>query len=225
MRMYLSSYRLGHHVDRLFALVDEPRRVSVIANALDFIPDEARERYEATVYSPLSELAELGATPEYLDLRRYFGNPRALEQALKQVDLVWVLGGNAFLLRRAMRQSGFDDIIRKMLHDDNIAYGGFSAGAVVAASTLRGIDLMDDPDQLASGYDPAVVWDGLDLVDFSIVPHYRSNHDEAEAAEKAVSFFEAKGLPFRAIRDGDAVLVEGNVVSLLSDQHDRESMS
>ncbi len=225
MRMYLSSYRLGHHVDRLFALVDEPRRVSVIANALDFIPDEARERYEATVYSPLSELSELGATPEYLDLRRYFGNPSALEQALKQVDLVWVLGGNAFLLRRAMRQSGFDDIMRKMLHDDNIVYGGFSAGAVVAASTLRGIDLMDDPDQLASGYDPAVVWDGLDLVDFSVVPHYRSNHDEAEAAENAVSFFEAKGLPFRAIRDGDAVLVEGNVVSLLSDQHDRESMS
>ncbi len=217
MRMYLSSYRLGDHADRLFNLMRGERRVGIIANALDFIPDDARQRYEETIYSPLRELSDLGAEPEYLDLRRYFENRSALEQALREIDLVWVLGGNAFLLRRAMKQSGFDDLILKLLEEDRIVYGGFSAGAVVATRTLKGIDLMDDPHEMAQGYDPPVLWEGLGLVDFSIVPHYRSDHAEADAAEKAVRFFEENSLPFQAVRDGDAIIIEDNVTSLLAD--------
>lgn len=220
MRLYLSSYRLGHHADRLLDLTGGKPRVGIISNALDFIPDDARQRYEATVYSPASELSEVGAKSHHIDLKRYFGNPNALEQALREIDLVWVLGGNVFLLRRAMKQSGFDDLIVKLLSDDGIVYGGFSAGAVVVAQTLKGIDLMDDPNQLASGYDPAVVWNGLGLLDFSIVPHYRSDHSEAEAAESAVSYFEQQALPFQTIRDGDVILVEGDTISLLSNQPD-----
>lgn len=218
--MYLSSYRLGAHVERLFDLMRGRRRVGIVANALDFIPDDARQRYEETIYSPLRELSDLGAEPEYLDLRRYFGNPSALEHALREIDLVWVLGGNVFLLRRAMRQSGFDDLMLRLLEEDSIVYGGFSAGAVVACRTLKGIDLMDDPHQLASGYDPAVIWDGLGFLDFSIVPHYRSDHDEAEMAERAVAFFKERALPFQAIRDGDAIMIEDGAVSLLSNQPD-----
>ncbi|WP_414090677.1 Type 1 glutamine amidotransferase-like domain-containing protein [Rhizobium sp. BR 314] len=200
----------------MFDLMRGERRVGIVANALDFIPDSARRRYEETVYSPLRELSDLGAEPEYLDLRRHFGNPGALEQALREIDLVWVLGGNSFLLRRAMRQSGFDDLIPGLLEEDRIVYGGFSAGAVVATGTLKGIDLMDDPHELAEGYDPPVLWHGLGLVDFSIVPHYRSDHGEADAAEKAVRFFEENSLPFQAIRDGDAIIVEDGATSLFA---------
>ncbi|WP_267550885.1 Type 1 glutamine amidotransferase-like domain-containing protein [Rhizobium rhizogenes] len=214
--MYLSSYRLGDHVDRLFDLMRGKRRVGIIANALDFIADDARQRYEEAVYSPLRELSDLGAEPEYLDLRQYFGNPSALEQALKDIDLVWVLGGNAFLLRRAMRQSGFDDLISRLLREDSIVYGGFSAGAVVATRTLKGIDIMDDPHELAEGYEPSVLWEGLGLIEFSIVPHYRSNHGEAEMAERAATYFREQALPFQALRDGDAILVEHGAISLLS---------
>ncbi|MFK0163056.1 Type 1 glutamine amidotransferase-like domain-containing protein [Rhizobium sp. NPDC090279] len=214
--MYLSSYRLGDHADRLFDLMRGKRRVGIVANALDFIPDDARQRYEATIYSPAREMSDLGARPEYLDLRAYFGKSDALEQALEEIDLVWVLGGNAFLLRRAMRQSGFDNLILKFLREDAIVYGGFSAGAVVATATLKGIDLMDDPHELVAGYDPTITWEGLGLVDFSIVPHYRSDHGEAEAAERAVAYFEERSLPFRAIRDGDAIVVEGDTISVLS---------
>ena len=48
---------------------------------------------------------------------------------------------NAFVLRRAMQLSGFDDIIVDLLDADAIVYGGFSAGAVVAAPSLEGIHL------------------------------------------------------------------------------------
>jgi len=215
MRLYLSSYRLGASAFRLRKLLNGGRRAAVIQNALDFIPAEARRAYEANIYDPKEELADWGIEAEEVDLRDYFGQPHALKKALAGFDLVWGVGGNAFLLRRAMRQSGFDRIIGELLHEDAIAYGGFSAGAVVATPSLKGIDIMDDPQQLAPDYDEAILWDGLGLVDFSIVPHYRSDHDEAEAAEKTVHFLEEAGTPFQPLRDGEVIIVEGRNVTLL----------
>ncbi|MBB3312950.1 dipeptidase E [Rhizobium sp. BK196] len=215
MRLYLSSYRLGASAARLKKLLRGARRAAVIQNALDFIPVEARHSYEANIYDPKAELDDWGIEAEELDLRRYFGKPDALEKALAVFDLVWAVGGNAFLLRRAMRESGFDRILPELLRADAIVYGGFSAGAVVAAPSLDGINIMDDPRQLAPGYDESVIWDGLGLVDFSIVPHYRSAHDEAEAAEKTVGFFEEARMPFQPLRDGEVIIVEGRNVTLL----------
>lgn len=208
MRLYLSSYRLGNYPERL---VEFSRQgfVAIVGNALDYIPDDARRQYEADVYDPRSEFAALGLHTQDLDLRHYFGNKQGLKNALRGCGLIWVLGGNAFLLMRAFRQSGFAEIVFDMLAADEIAYGGFSAGAVVATPTLHGIDLMDEPTQLAQGYSPEVVWDGMGLVDFSIVPHYRSDHPEAEAAEKTVAYMKAKQMPYRALSDGE-VFISGS---------------
>lgn len=85
----------------------------------------------------------------------------------------------------------------------------------MATPSLRGIDIMDDPRQLVPGYDEGILWDGLGLVDFSIVPHYRSDHDEAEAAEKTVGFLEEAGMPFQPLRNGEVIIVEGRNVTLL----------
>ncbi|WP_416065373.1 Type 1 glutamine amidotransferase-like domain-containing protein [Rhizobium sp. ZK1] len=215
MRLYLSSYRLGASAFQLRKLLNGGRRAAVIQNALDFIPTKARRAYEANIYDPKAELADWGIQAEELDLRQYFGRPNTLRKALAGFDLVWAVGGNAFLLRRAMRQSGFDRIIGELLRQDALVYGGFSAGAVVATPSLKGIDIMDDPQQLAPDYDEAILWDGLGLVDFSIVPHYRSDHDEAEAAEKTVNFLEEAGTPFQPLRDGEVIVVEGRNVTLL----------
>ncbi|MBB3408354.1 dipeptidase E [Rhizobium sp. BK316] len=215
MRLYLSSYRLGASAFRLKKLLNGGRRAAVIQNALDFIPSEARRAYETNIYDPKEELADWGIGAEELDLRDYFGQPHALKEALAGIDFVWAVGGNAFLLRRAMRQSGFDRIIGELLRKDALVYGGFSAGAVVATPSLDGIDIMDDPRQLVPGYDEGILWDGLGLVDFSIVPHYRSDHDEAEAAEKTVGFLEEASMPFQPLRDGEVIIVEGRNVTLL----------
>lgn len=214
MRLYLSSYRLGDHADKLSPLMRGGKRIAVIANALDFIPADARRSYEAAVYSPIEEFGELGFEAQPFDLRDYFGKSEALAERMRAFDLVWALGGNAFLLRRAMWQSGFDRVIRDLLETDAIVYGGFSAGAVVATPTLRGIDLMDEPKVIVERYDCEIIWEGLGLVDFSIVPHYRSQHGEVELAEKTVSWFEESGLPFKAMRDGDVFVVDGYTACL-----------
>jgi dipeptidase E len=205
---------LGDHSDRLVAL-SRQGRVAILGNALDYIPEDARRRYEAEIYDPCNDFAQLGLEAENLDLRRYFNDAATLKTNLRKFSLVWALGGNSFLLLRAMHQSGFSNVIREMLDADEIAYGGFSAGSVVATPTLRGIESMDDPAQIADGYPPEAMWDGLSLVDFSIVPHYRSDHPEAEHAESAVNYMRAHNMPFRTLADGDVFIVDGGNSALL----------
>jgi dipeptidase E len=206
MRLYLSSYRIGDRAGSLLALLGSGKKAAIISNALDSISPTARSIYRDEVYDPHTELASLGLEAEELDLRRFFGQPEALEAKLSEFDLVWVMGGNAFVLRRAMKQSGFDDVITGMLERDEIVYGGFSAGAVVAAPSLEGIHLMDDPDEAPAGYDRETIWDGLGLIDHAIVPHYRSPHSESAAAERAVRHLCSRGLRYRALRDGEVIV-------------------
>ena len=206
MRLYLSSYRFGDRIDLLLGMLPQGARAGVISNAADLIPRADRENYLRTVHNPAEELRSHGLDVSDLDLRSYFGQPDALESDLAKLDLVWVVGGNTFLLRRAMRQSGFDTLIGKFLESDRLVYGGFSAGAIVACPDLRGIDLMDEPAKIAEGYDPAVIWEGLNLVPFHIVPHYDSNHHESPLAEKAVTFMLDQAMPYRTMRDGDVLI-------------------
>ena len=170
MRLFLSSDKFGNRIDLLTALVGQGAKVAVISNALDLIPQPNRETYARLVHDPAAVLNEAGLTAGLLDLRDYFGAPQKLVPVLATLDMVWVTGGNAFLLRRAMRQSGFDQLAPPLIRDGKLAYGGWSAGAVVACPNLKGIDLMDDPHQVAPGYDAAPIFDGLDLIPFHLVP-------------------------------------------------------
>jgi dipeptidase E len=184
-------------------------RAAVISNGFDGCSAAAREIYRAEVFDPQNTLRSLGVAAESLDLRAYFGDEEALRQQLSNFDLVWVMGGNAFVLRRAMRQSRFDRVIEERLGEDSIVYGGDGAGAIVAGPTLRGIELLDDPFDVPEHYDDYLVWTGLRLTSFTIVPHFRSNHPEAAGAEKLVNYLRARRLPYRALSDGEVVVATG----------------
>lgn len=206
MRLYLSSYRLGDRGGSLLALLGNGKRAAVIENAQDHLAPEERDRRRRELHDPYAELAGLGIAAEPLDLREYFGDAEQLAPRLALFDLVWATGGNAFVLRRAMQRSGFDTGIVDLLDRDSLVYGGFSAGAVVAGPSLAGIDCIDDPDEVPPGYDPAPVWDGLGLIDFTIVPHFRSPHPQSGAAERATRQLSSRGLRYRALRDGEVVV-------------------
>ncbi len=206
MRLYLSSHRVGDRAGSLLALLGSGKRAAIIPNGLDAALPGVSSIQRDAVHDAHSELAALGLVAEELDLKRFFGRPDALRRHLGGFDLVWAIGGNAFVLRRAMRQSGFDDVITDLLDRDEIVYGGSSAGAVVAAPTLRGIELMDDSMAVPPGYDAAPSWEGLGLIDYSIVPHFRSPHAQSAAAERVVRHLCGLGLRYRTLRDGDAIV-------------------
>ncbi|MFJ8863326.1 Type 1 glutamine amidotransferase-like domain-containing protein [Streptomyces sp. NPDC102451] len=133
MRMYLSSFRTGNHPEQMLALLPQPHAsdvpVAVIANAVDALPDGERE---AAVERELGALSGLGLRPVELDLRTFFERPAAqIAAALARFPLVWVRGGNVFVLRQAMARSGADRALVDLLRQDAFVYAGYSAAACV----------------------------------------------------------------------------------------------
>ena len=62
-----------------------------------------------------------------------------------------------------MKQSGFDALIRSAVARDEIVYAGFSAAAVIAFDSLKGLEVTGDPEDIPSGYEENIVWGGLGL--------------------------------------------------------------
>lgn len=205
MRLYLSSIDVGNHADRLVSLARTGRDAGIIVNALDNFP---RARKEWLAYQS-ETLQGLGFVPEELDLRKYFADPQRLAAVLAGKQLLWVNGGNAFLLRRAMRQSGFDAAVLPLVASDELVYGGFSAGACCAAPTLRGVEFVDDPGAVSPGYISEVVWDGLRLVDYSIGVHCGRKDAQGDAIERTIEYWKARNMPYVALRDGEVLVVDG----------------
>jgi dipeptidase E len=211
MKLYLSSYHLCDRPSRLAALPAKNRKVAVIRNALDVYPDDERRRHG--LEAEFADLAGLGLIPDSLDLRLFFGQPDKLEGFLAQFGYLWVTGGNAFVLRRAFAQSGLDAILQTKSGEGDFVYAGYSAGACVVTPTLEGLHLVDDPEAMPAGYAPGVIWAGLGLVPFSIAPHYRSDHPESSLIEKTVEHFLEHKIPFIALRDGEAVILDSGTSS------------
>jgi dipeptidase E len=172
-------------------------RVAVIVNAQDQAGRRAR-RHAAS--EEIEHLVNLGLVPSELNLRSFDRGHAGLVAALQDADLFWVAGGNAFVLRQAMRRSGFDLALRHL--ERPLTYVGWSAGACVCGSTLRGLELVD---RLPRGLEP--IWDGLGLVDFAIVPHYGSDPPLGREIDRVVAFWKAERTPYRALRDGETISV------------------
>jgi dipeptidase E len=208
--------RIGDHPERLLAMSGgEGARMAVVTNALDHLSFEDRLSHVQTKFDPMIYFGDAGFDPSIVDLRNYFGRRSGLQRVLSRHQVVWALGGNAFLLRRAMQASGFDLIIHDLLAE-GLVYSGWSAGACVAGDSLRPIALMDEPEKLAAGYpDAPPIWKGIGLVPYTVIPHYRSEHPESDAAEAAVEWATANGYNHVALRDGEVIVSDGGELHVL----------
>ncbi|QBJ97906.1 peptidase [Rhodococcus sp. ABRD24] len=212
MRLFLSSYRFGAHVDRFLALTGNPGPIAVIANAADAWPARARE---SAVMSDVAPLRRLGFTPTEVDLRDFVGRPDALKRTLTGFGGVWVRGGNTFVLRAQFARSGADAVLTDLLRRDELAYAGYSAGACVMAPSLTGVEFADDPAEVAPTCGVSARWDGLGLVDFTIVPHWSSSLDPDNEAARMIAACHAAGVKFRALTDDQAIVVDAETTILV----------
>jgi len=209
MRLFLSSFRLGNQPQKLIDLVRDNKRAAIILNACDFFADNDRQirlRQESAL------LQSLGFSTAELDLRHYFNNEhkqRELSALLATYGLVWVRGGNSFILNRAVKASGFGEIIRHLLERDALIYGGYSAGMSVLIPSLRGVELVDDPHIVPAGYNPAIVWEGLGLLPYAVAPHYKSELPESADVDKLVQYYIDNHVLFKVLRDEEVIVVNG----------------
>lgn len=167
------------------------------------------------VTSDLVPLRTLGYRPEEVDLREYAGRAKALAQRLAEFPMLWVRGGNTFVLRAQFARSGADLVIPELLAADALVYAGYSAGACVLAPDLHGLETADDPAEVlpACGIEPR--WDGLGLIDRPIVPHIDSATDPDGDGNRLAAAYRAAGVEHWALTDDDVVVVDGDAVRLL----------
>lgn len=207
MRLFLASYRAGNYIDELLALMGEETDIAVIHNAKDASTTSERAN---SVNDFKDFLKEHELKPHEIDLRRYFDDPERLTADLQKFKVVWVAGGNTFVLRRAMLQSGVDELLRELVGNDTLLYIGESAGAIMATPGLQGAEFEDDPYVTPEGYedvdDDADLWQGLGLIEYWLVPHYESG---LEGVERMVDVLEDEGLPYKTLANSQALLIDG----------------
>lgn len=207
MRLYLSSFRIGNKPEELLTLLAGRKRTAIILNAMDFVGGEGRA---ASLKREVDDLKSIGLEPTEIDLRDYFGKSGQLKESLSSYDLLWVRGGNAFVLRRAFRQSGADVIVKELLAYDAIVYGGYSAGIDMLTPSLHGAELVDDPRIVPEGYETSIIWDCLGVLPYAVAPHYKSDHPESAAIDKSVEYLIDNHISFITLHDGEAIVKNGN---------------
>jgi dipeptidase E len=51
-----------------------------------------------------------------------------------------------------------------------------------------------------------VIFEGLGLLPYLILPHYRSDHPESALIEQEVEYCTREEIPFRTLRDGEVII-------------------
>ncbi|OGI11717.1 hypothetical protein A3K64_00285 [Candidatus Micrarchaeota archaeon RBG_16_36_9] len=206
MKFYLSSYKIGNEIRKLKKMIPKNKKTALIPNALDCYNNI--ERRKQSEQRNVKELTKVGLDVEILDLRNYFNRSEKLKKKIKEFGVIWVMGGNTFVLRQAMKLSGFDAILKSMLKKDNILYGGYSAGICVLAPTMRGLELVDHPEAKPYGKKYKTIWEGLGILNYLIVPHYKSDHPESKRMNKVVKYVIDNKMLFKTLRDGEVIIIE-----------------
>lgn len=204
MKLYLSSYRIGNKKSFLKKwIIENGNNITVIPNALDEIDNE--DKIKDLIIDRCSDLNELGFKIEILDLKDYFNKKEKLFNFLKSRKSFYVLGGNVFVLNRAMKLSGFDSFLLNKRDDDSILYSGFSAGICALSQNLEGLDIVVDPE-----YDPyysdIMTMNGIGLLDYLPIPHYKSNHPSSLLIDDVVEYMNKNHLSYKLLRDGDVII-------------------
>ncbi len=129
-----------------------------------------------------------------------------LEMAFKDVDAIYVKGGNSFYLLNAIRKSGFDKLVHKLL-DNGVIYIGESAGAYVACPTIEMAHWKHQDRDIVGMNDLT----GLHLVPFLVSAHYK---DELKSV--LTPYVNRTSLEVKLLCDNELIIVENGNSKVIS---------
>jgi dipeptidase E len=187
---------LDHAEEEIRDFLGSNHRVLFVPFALhdrDDYTAQARKRYQEMGY-------ELDSVHQVADARA----------AIKQAEAIFIGGGNTFRLLTSLYQADLLLPIRARVNE-GMPYIGSSAGAVVAAPTIKTTNDM-----------PIVqppTFDALGLIDFQINAHYldpdpNSTHMGETRGVRIIQFLEENETPVVGLREGCMIRVEQGVHQL-----------
>ncbi len=204
MKLYLSSYKLGNDISYLKGWIKEnDNKILMISNSRDYKAFDEEEQ-EKLKYN-IKILEDVGFKVTLLDLREYFDDNEKLAGDIKNYNAIYVRGGNVFVLRKAMGLSGFDKYLIDNRENDNILYIGESAGTCVLGKTLTGLDILDEPVNVYNN--DLVMYEGIGLLDFTPVLHYKSEYVGVKMVDDTVKYMEKNNIKYKTIKDGEVIIL------------------
>jgi dipeptidase E len=132
-------------------------------------------------------------------------NRKIEKDDLKNTDVIFVFGGNAFDYLDRIRKTGLDKAIKSFVKGGGV-YLGLSAGSYVACPTIEAAT-WKHADKNTIGLKNLR---GLNLVPFLITAHFENKYREIiEQAAKTTKY------PIIALTDKQAVLVKGKQIKII----------
>lgn len=124
------------------------------------------------------------------------------EQAkLRRANILFITGGNTCLLMSNLRRSGLDAEIMAFTHKEHYVLAGYSAGAMILTPSIEYEVLAFDPE--ANNDAGLSDFQGLNLLDFEIAPHYIDEDNELLTAYR-----KTRNHQVRALTDDEFLVIE-----------------
>lgn len=125
----------------------------------------------------------------------------------KDKNIIHMEGGNSFYLIRAIRETGFAEILKELL-DEGKVFIGTSAGAYMMCPSIE----VSDWDETGKIRFNVTDFTALNYVPFVLKVHYK---DEQE--EKVKEKMKTLKYPLRILKDGQGILIEDNKCTFMGD--------
>lgn len=178
---------------------------------LAFIPTAANleEGDKRWLISDLKDCEKAGFSE--IDIVDISALPKAVwEKRLKNADVLFVGGGNAFHLMHWVRTSGLAEILPELLKTR--VYVGVSAGSMITAPNMK---CAISEKGVAEEIHGLISDDGLALVDFLVEPHINNSYFpeltfeyvQKEAAETDLTIYALDDQSAIKVVDGEATII------------------
>ena len=153
-------------------------------------------------------IIENGYSVEDIDIKDK--NEQEIKDFFKDKNVVHVEGGNTFYLLKAIRETGFADILKELLEEGRV-YIGTSAGSYIMCPTIEVSDWNPDSKDKFGVTD----FTALNYVPFFLKVHYKDEQEET-VKEKIKTF----KYPLHILRDGQGILFENGNYKFIGDKEE-----
>ena len=151
------------------------------------------------MYQDREDLAKMNYKVIDMDISKQ--SKQDILKKFKVVDSIFVAGGNSFYL---LQQLIIKDVLQELKEfANNKIYIGSSAGACIVCPSIDYAQKLDDKSQAPLLND----YKAMNLVDFYILPHYKSKDKYTKLADEIEE--EYKNYKFVKLSNNQAIVVDG----------------
>ena len=199
MKLFLCS-----HFSSVGNLIKEEIKMKKVV----FIPTASiNEGYTGYVGSARKLFKKMGANLTEIDISKE--DFSTIKSAFKDANIIYFTGGNSFFLIDQLCRTGVDILLKEELEKGKLMIGE-SAGAIICAPDISYIEKMDEKPEGYSQSDD----DGLNLIDFYVLPHYLTAPFKKITATILKEFPDLKICP---INNHQAITIDGRTSNIIGE--------